>query len=209
MAAFQKKLHVAYGFAVNLGRGQQLDAGAEAALDVVLQAGTRMVTRQIHFAGRNKEVAVNQIDDAIGEIGGEEGSVVGATILAQAASHVNSRKTLAQSEFHVRVGFVIAQQDVEARLLLLDEIVLECQRLFIIGDDNVVDVDGLANERPGLCIQPPAFMKIRGNPGAQILCLADVDDFAFGVLVQVHAGGGGQGADFLRQIHQILIFILS
>jgi hypothetical protein len=41
-------------------------------------------------------------------------------------------------------------------------------------------------------------MKIAGYAAAQILRLAHVDDFAFGVLVEVHAGLGGDGADFLE-----------
>ncbi len=37
---------------------------------------------------------------------------------------------------------------------------------------------------------------------AQAFGLADVDDLAFGVLVEVHAGGGRDGADFLLEIHR-------
>ncbi len=42
LTAFEEELHVAHGFAVNLGGGQVFHARTEAALDVVLQAGTRM-----------------------------------------------------------------------------------------------------------------------------------------------------------------------
>ena len=45
LAAFEEKLHVAHGFAVDLGRGQVLHARTQAALDVVLEAGARVVAR--------------------------------------------------------------------------------------------------------------------------------------------------------------------
>ena len=35
----------------------------------------------------------------------------------------------------------------------------------------------------------------------QVLGLADINDFAFSVFAEVDAGGFGQGADFLREIH--------
>jgi hypothetical protein len=41
VAAFEKELRVADGLLVGLGRGEAFDAGAEAAVNVVLQAGAR------------------------------------------------------------------------------------------------------------------------------------------------------------------------
>src|ERR1022692_267146 len=99
---------------------------------------------------------MNQVHDAIGEVGREVRAVVGAAVFAQAASHVHAGKALGQGELHVRVSF----------------------RVF-----------------------PSAFVKVGGDPRAQVLGLADVNDFAFGVLVEVDAGGSGQAADFLREIH--------
>jgi hypothetical protein len=88
---------------------------------------------------------MNQVDDAISEIGREVRAVVCAAVLAQAAGYVHARETLGESELHVGVSLVVAQQDIEARLLLLDEVVLEGERLLVIGDHDVVDVDGLAD----------------------------------------------------------------
>ena len=50
VAALKKKLRVANGLLVGLGRGESLDAGAEAAMNVVLQAGAGMVAREIDLA---------------------------------------------------------------------------------------------------------------------------------------------------------------
>jgi len=114
---------------------------------------------------------MNQIDNAIGEIGREVRTEVNASVLAQAAGHINSRETLSEGQLDVGVSLVVAQQDVEARLLLLDEVILERERLFVIGDNDVVDIDRLADERAGLRVFPTAFVKIRRNPRAQVLAL--------------------------------------
>ncbi len=106
-------------------------------------------------------------------------------------------RALGEGELHVGVSLVVTQQDVEARLLLLDEVVLQSQRLFVIGDNDVIYVDRLADQRAGLRVFPAAFVKVGRDARAQVLRLADVNDFAFGVLVEVDAGRSGQGADFL------------
>ena len=160
-----------------------------------------MKARQIDLARRNQKIAVDQIDDAVRQIGREVRTVVSAAVFAQAAGDVNPRPALAQSELHVRISLVVAQQDVEARLALLDQIVFERQRLFVVGDDDVVDVDRLAHQRSGLGVFPAAFVEIAGHAAAQVLRLAHIDDLALGVLVEIHAGLGGNGADFGLQVH--------
>ncbi len=46
------------------------------------------------------------------------------------------------------------------------------------------------------------FEEVGAHAGAEVLGLADVDDLAFGVLVEVAAGEGGDGADFCVEIHE-------
>src|ERR1700731_4599601 len=122
LAAFEKELNVAHRFGVDLRRGELLHARSETALDVVLQAGTRMITRQINFAGWDQEMPVNEIDDAISQVGRKERTIIDAAVLSQAAGYVHSWETLAQSELYVGIRLVVAKQNVEARLLLLDKV---------------------------------------------------------------------------------------
>ena len=60
--AFEEELHVADGCAVVLRRDQAFDAGAEAALDVVLQAGARVVAVEVDLAAGDEEAAVDEVD---------------------------------------------------------------------------------------------------------------------------------------------------
>ena len=206
LAAFQKKFHVAHGFLVHLRRSQAFDTRPQAAPDVVLQARARVVASEIHLARGNQEVPVDQVDDAIGKVGREVRTVVGVPVLAEPAGYVDPRVAFAEREFDVGVGLVVAQQDVEARLALLDEVIFKREGFLVVGDDDVVDVDRLAHERPGFGVGPAAFMEIGRYAAAKIFGLPDVDHLALGVLVEVHAGLGRDGADFLEEIHGRLLF---
>ncbi len=160
-----------------------------------------MVTREVDLARRHEKVAVDEVDDPVGEVGREVGTVVGTAVFAESARDVDAREALAQREFHIRVSLVIAKKDVEARLALLDEIVFKRERFLVVGHDDVIDIDSLADERARFRVVKASFMEIRGDPASQILRLADVDDGSLGVLVEVHAGRGGESPDFLEEVH--------
>ncbi len=168
-----------------------------------------MVAVEIDVAGRNQKIAVNEIDDAVSEVRREEGAVVFRFVFLQAPGDVNARIALAHGELDVRISFVVAQEDVVARLLLLDEVVLERQRLFFVADDDVFNIDSLTEEAAGFGILVGSSDEVRTYPRAEVLGLSHVDNLAFGVLVEVHAGGGGKGADFLVQIHGSCVWLVE
>ena len=170
-------------------------------MDVVLQAGAGMVAAEVDFATGNEEGAVDELDDAIGEITGEIGAVVGGAIFAQAAGDEDFGKAVAEREFDVGVSLVVAQQDVVARLALLDEIVFQSQRLVLVGDEDVIEVHGLAHERAGLGVGLAGGEQVAADARTKIPRLADVDHLTLGVLVEVNAGLGGKRADFLVEVH--------
>ena len=71
----------------------------------------------------------------------------------------------------------------------------------LVGNQDVVEIDGLAHERAGLGVGLRGFEQIGTDAGAQVLGLAHVDNFALGIFVEVDAGLGGESADFLVKIH--------
>ncbi len=181
---------------------KSFDAGAEAALDVVLQAGARMVAREIDLAAWNEEAAMDQVDETVGQVAGKVGAEVRAAVFAETPGDEDLWIAVAEGELDVGVGLVVAQQDVEARLLLLDEVVFECERFVLVGDGDVLDIDGLAHEGAGLGVGLGRLQKVADRTRrAQVFRLADVDDLALGVLVEVAAGLGGDGSNFLVEIH--------
>jgi len=111
------------------------------------------------------------------------------------------RVTYTRGQLDIRISFVIAQQHIEARLLLLDEIIFKRQRLFFVVHHNVVNVHRLAHQRAGFSLVIGAFYKVIAHPGAQVLGLANVNHRPLGVLVQIHARPHRQSTDFLSQVH--------
>ena len=199
--AVEEELHVADDLAVVVDGDEAFDTGAEAALDVVLQAGTRVVAVEVDLAAWDQEAAMDDVDEPVRQVAGKVRTEVGGAILAQAAGDEDLGVAVGEGELDVRVGLVVAQQDVEARLALLDEVVFERQGLVLVGDGDVFEVDGLAHERAGLGVGLRGGEEIAAHACTQILGLADVDDLALGVLVEVTAGARGQGTDFLQEIH--------
>ena len=94
LAAFEKELCVANGLLVDLGSGEFFDAGAQAAMYVVLQAGAGMVAREIDFATGQQKAAMNEFDNAIGEVAGKVRPVIGGAVFAQSAGDEDLGKSV-------------------------------------------------------------------------------------------------------------------
>ncbi len=144
--AFKEELHISNGVCVNLRRGEAFNTRAQAAVNVVLQTGTGMVAGEIDLATGNEKAAMDELDDAVGQVAGKVWAVVGCAVLAQAAGDKDLGKAVGKRQLDVGVGLVVAQQNVEARLALLDQVVFKCQRFVLIGDENVVQIDGFAHQ---------------------------------------------------------------
>ena len=133
---------------------------------------------------------MDEVDNPVSQVPRKVGAVIDTAVAAQTAGHEDLGPAIAERELHIRIGFVVAQQDVEARLALLDEVVFQRQRLVLVVDQDVVDVDRVAHQRSGLGVGLGGFQQIGANPRAKILRLADVNHFSVGVLIEVHAGPG-------------------
>src|ERR1039458_1400243 len=110
------------------------------------------------------------------------GAEVGGAVFAQTARDVDPRIFFGR-QFDVRISLVVAQQDVEARLVLLDEVVFERQRFLLVIDLDVLDVARLGDERAGLDVGQLVFREVAADAVAQDLSLAHVDDAAGAVLI--------------------------
>ncbi len=119
-------------------------------MNVKLQARLGMIARQIHFAGGHQEVTVNEMHQPVRQISREIRPVIRRAIFAQTPCNIHARVFFA-GELDVWIGLVVSQQDVEARLPLLDEIILQRERLFLVVDQDVVDVASFGEER--ICLR--------------------------------------------------------
>ena len=140
--AFQEQPDGAHRFGVLLVGGQPLDARTQAAMDVIFEARMRVVARQIDIAGRHLEMPVNEVHQPVRQIAGKIRPEVGRAILAQPPGHIHARIPLG-GELDVRISFVVAQQNVVARLPLLDQVVFERQRFLLVIDLDEIDARAL------------------------------------------------------------------
>jgi hypothetical protein len=118
---------------------------------------------------------------------GERAEIAGAGDVPS-ARHQHPRKRLLQCHHDAGVTLVILEPDVESRLVLLDERVLEQERLRLVRDDDGLDVgDELAEPRV-LDAAGLVAGEVAAHPRPQVLRLADVEDLPVGVFPEINAG---------------------
>ena len=128
--------------------GHVADAGRPAALDVVVQARRAGVAAGLGaLAAAELEDLAEQVERAAHALGARVGAEVGAVAPVALAREVDAREVLVEADRDVGVRLVVAQADVEARLVLLDEGLLGEQRLGLGGHDERLDVVDLVGQR--------------------------------------------------------------
>ena len=112
------------------------DARAGALLDVEQQARppeTLVLVELRLAAGADREAPQQEVEGVADRVGvGIRAEVAGALALA-AAHHQRARPLLVDGDGEERVALVVAQAHVEARVVLLDQRVLEHQRLDLVA----------------------------------------------------------------------------
>ena len=172
-------------------------------MDVIFQARMRMLARQIDIARRHFEMPMNEVDQTMRQVAGKIRTVIGGPVFFQAARHIHARISFA-GELDVGISLVVAQQDVVARLVLLDEIIFERQRFFFVVDLNEIDGPRFADQRSGFDVGQAVVIEVAADPAAEIFCLADVDDGAVGVFVEIHSGQQRQFGDAIPELKFVL-----
>lgn len=166
-------------------------AGRGALADEAQQAGApRALGAAVHpgAAGAHREHPQHQVhrlpDRADLRVGAEGAVALGAG----AAGDLRPRHLLPHRQHQVRVGLVVAELDVEPRVVLLDPGVLEGEGLHLGADHGPLDPVRGGDHAPGALVQHREVLEVVREPLAQVLGLADVDDSACGVAESVDAG---------------------
>jgi len=76
------------------------------------------------------------------------------------------------------VGFVVLQVDIVSRLVFLDEVVFEQQRIVLGFDQYRTDVTDLPHQH-GDAVVVVVFIEITADPSLEVLGLSDVKDVGF------------------------------
>jgi len=144
---------------------------------------------------------MDEIDQPVRKISWKVGTVVRPAIFAQSAGHKDFRIAIVHRQLDVRIGLVVPQQNVEARLLLFDQVVLKRQCLVLICDRDVLDIDGLPHQRACLGIGLRRLQKVGTHPRTQVFRLTYVDNLAVSIFIEITTWLGGEGSNFLVKIH--------
>ena len=185
-------------------------ARAGAALELIEQAGTGAVGIDRILALTHRKNLLHQMQTLAHRTARGVRAEVLPLHLASAAMDADARM-LVRGDDDPGVGFVVSQQHVIARLVLLDQVVLEDQGLGLGVSDGDLDIGDLAHQGAGLDVVDVGA-KVGGKPLFQILGLAHIDHGATAVIHTVDAALMGDGAQkrlaveerFGREGHQLL-----
>ncbi len=181
--------------AVVLG-GDGADAGGVAAADVVLEAGAVVDLVHVEGAGAVGKDAVEELEYLAQILGARVGAEVAGAVADDAAGGEDAGVGFGGGDLEIEVLLVVAEDDVVARLVALDEVVFENQGFdFGVGEDEI-EVGDAGDEATGLGVESFGTAEVGTDAAAQGKGLTDVDDVAGGVVHEVDAGGGGEGGEF-------------
>src|SRR5439155_12124907 len=126
-----------------VGSRDGLDARPLAPVDVVQQAGPfedALPFRDLQVAGAEREDLAQQLERLVDARRGCIRPEIAAAVAGELSSADDAREVLAQGDLDERVALIVAQPDVEARPMLLDEVVLEKIGLANRVGDDVLDI---------------------------------------------------------------------
>src|SRR5206468_3852091 len=174
------------------GRDQ---AGARlgAAVELVQQAGARAVLEHRVLAGAQAEHALQEVDALAHRVGVRKRAEIAVLPVLRAAVEAEARE-LVPGDGQVRIGLVVAEQDVVARREALDEVVLEQQRLALGTARRHLDAGKLRQHHLDARARG-LLVEIRADPLLQVPRLADIERLAPRAEHPVHPGQIRQRGD--------------
>jgi hypothetical protein len=113
------------------------------------------------------------MDQTVRQIPGKIRSKIRRAILQNSPRNVNTWILLI-GQLYVGKGLIVTQQNVEARLVLLDQIVFEGESFLVVINLDEVDILSLSNQAAGLYFGKTVFVEIASNAAAEILGFAYV-----------------------------------
>ena len=162
------------------------DARRRAALDLVLQARPGSIPKITVLAVANQEQLLQLVERLADGAGARVRTEIASFALACAAVKLQARKRLVRRGIDVGVAFVVSQQHVETRFVLLDQVVLEHQRLGLGVDHRNLDaIDELHHCRSFR--RRLRTREITRHALLQIARLADIEHLVLRIEHAIHA----------------------
>ena len=165
-------------------------AEAVAAAHVVVETGALLadVAREGARAGGQAEGRADRVHGGAGLAARPEGAEVARAVVRRFVGEREAR-VLPRRKADEGVALIVLEQNVVARLVLLDEGVFEDQRLELARNEDGVEPVDLRDHAAGLFVVARAELEILADAVFELLRLADVDDLTARVHHQIDAGG--------------------
>ena len=154
-------------------------------------------------AGANREAAQQEVERVADRVCvGVRSEVLGALALAT-THHQRPRVLLVERDRQERVALVVAETNVEPRPVLLDEAVLEHQRLDLVADLDPLDRLGRRDHLRGPRVHVAWILEVVGKALPKAGRFTDVDHTAEGVVELVRPRRVGNRAGWRALHHQL------
>ena len=194
--AFQKEPHILHRLLVLLICCISFNARPHTAVNVILQARSRAFAVDLNIAVTNQEVSFDQLQTLPRKSRGKKRSKIQSPILADAPRDHGSREGLVYSELYIRIGFVVAQQNVVFGLVLLDEVVFQGECFaFGVGHDEL-DVFDCVHHLVLALVEIARQLEIGSYAVPQRFGFSHVNRLIRSILIEVHAGPGRNTIEF-------------
>ncbi len=163
-----------------------------AALDMKVETGpVRRLFRQMPGTGPYREDAADDLQRLPQRRDVGVGTEIAGARNRDAPDDQHARKRLGEGDGDLRIALIVAQPDVELRLVFLDECVLEQQRLRLCRNDDRLEVGDLPLQHLPLRTALLVGEVVR-DARPQIGRLPDVQNLPGGVFPDVDAGASGK-----------------
>jgi hypothetical protein len=182
------------------------DARAAAFLDVEQQARPPEPVVFVELAGTagaHRKAAQQQVERLADGVGVRIRPEVAHTLALAATHHHRPRVLLVERHGQERVALVVAQADVEPRPVLLDEAVLEHERLDLVAHLDPLDRLGRRHHLCRTRVQVARVLEVVRQPLAQARRLAHVDDATLRIFELVRARRIGNRAGRRSRHHAV------
>ncbi len=172
----------------------QAHAGRGAAVYLVLQAGTRAVAKVTVLALPHLEYFLQKMQRLAHCAGAGIGAEVLPLASLGAAVQRQARKPVLAGQEDIGITLVVPQQDIVRRLVGLDQVVLQQQRVHLGGGNGDLYLLNAHHQGHGFLGQA-AGAKVAAHPVFQIARLAHVQQLVLGVVHLVNPRPRGQGVE--------------
>ena len=175
------------------------DARREAAFDVILQAGPLPFSVDRFATGAQRKDHPHEVDQFAQAVSiGVRAEVTGAVVAHDPREHHAWKRLVRYLE--VRIALVVAQANVERRLVAFDQVRLEDERLDLVVHDDPAHVDDAFDHLLRARREERRVLKVRTDPIAQRDRFSDVQNSLVLAQHQIDAGGVRHLAERLFQV---------